>query len=123
LRKLDHAFVSLLKGEDSVTGEILPGFDGSSSGGLSRTDMVRLKSLVEATRVLVVDVMSKTPEIEEIGAESSDMETDDMELDEESTVVEGGTSMDVARVYAGTVVELGTLLPSDAVFDAVSGQS
>jgi len=37
LRKLDHAFVSLLRGEDSITGEVLPGFcDGGR--GFSRTD-------------------------------------------------------------------------------------
>lgn len=122
LRKLDHAFVSLLKGEDSVTGEILPGFD-NGNGGMSRTDMVRLKSLVEVTRVLVVEVMSKTPEVEEDGAEESEVDTDNMDLDGESTLVDGGRVMDVARVYAGTVVELGLLLPSDAVFDNVSGQS
>ena len=85
--------------------------------------MVRLKSLVEATRVLVVEVMSKVPEIEEDGAEESEVETDGMDLDEESTLVDGGNSMDIARVYAGTVVALGMLLPSDAGFDATPGQS
>lgn len=117
LRKLDHAFVSLLRGEDSVTGEILPGFvDGH--GGFSRTDMVRLKSLVEATRVLVVEVMSKTPESEESGVEESDAGTDiDVDMDAESTLVEGGDGMTIARVYAGTVEELGNLLPGDAIFD------
>lgn len=82
--------------------------------------MVRLKSLVEATRVLVVEVMSKPPEIEEDGAEGSEMEVDEVDLDEESTLVEGSNSMDVARVYAGTVIELGMLLPSDTVLDAAS---
>jgi hypothetical protein len=124
LRKLDYAFVSLLKGHDSITGEILPGF-GNGSGGLSRTDMVRLKSLVEATRVLVVEVMSKAPDVEEDETGESEMETDDMDLDVdgESTLLEAGHGMDVARVYAGTIVELGLVLPSDAVFDTVNGQS
>jgi hypothetical protein len=124
LRKLDHAFVSLLRGEDSITGEVLPGFS-NRSGGFSRTDMVRLKSLVEATRVLIVEVISKIPETEDDGIEESEVETDDMDFDGESTLVEGGNGMDVARVYAGTVVELGVLLPGDTAFDAgsASGQS
>jgi hypothetical protein len=127
LRKLDHAFVSLLRGEDSVTGEILPGFD-NVHGGLSRTDMVRLKSLVEATRVLVVEIMSKVPESEDNGVEQSEIETEvetdmDIDPDGESTLVEGGNDMEIARVYAGILVELGNLLPSDAILDAGSGQS
>ena len=116
LRKLDHAFVSLLRGKDSITGEILPGFS-NASGGFSRTDMVRLKSLVEATRVLVVDVTSKIPESVEDEIEESETETDEMDQDRESTMIEGGSGMEIARVYAGTVVELGLLLPSDTAFN------
>ncbi|KAG0652813.1 hypothetical protein D0Z07_0078 [Hyphodiscus hymeniophilus] len=124
LRKLDHAFVSLLRGEDSVTGEILPGFS-NGNGGFSRTDMVRLKSLVEATRVLVVEVMSKVPTGEHDEPEESELETDgEMDLDGASTVVESN-GMDAARVYAGTVVELGVLLPGNTAFDTgvTAGQS
>lgn len=121
LRKLDHAFVSLLRGEDSATGEILPGFS-NGHGGFSRTDMVRLKSLVEASRVLVVEVLSKARESQENGNEESEVETD-MDVDGESTLVDGGIDMDVARVYAGTVVELGNLLPSDVGFDTGSRSS
>lgn len=125
LKKLDHAFVSLLKGHDSITGEPLPGF-GNGNGGLSRTDMVRLKSLVEATRVLVVDVMSKAPDVDDedgIGETDTEMDVMDLDVDGESTLEEAGQGMDVARVYAGTIVELGLLLPSDAVFDTANGQS
>jgi hypothetical protein len=123
LRKLDHAFVSLLKGQDSATGEALPGF-GNGSGGLSRTDMVRLKSLAEATRVLVVEVMSKAPDAEEDGLGESEMETADMDLDvDEESTLEAGHGMDVARVYASTIVKLGFLLPSYAISDAANGQS
>lgn len=126
LRKLDHAFVSLLKGEDSVTGAILPGFSNQSHSGCSRTDMVRLKSLVEATLVLVVEVMSKAPETEEDGVEESEMEIEDemdLDIDGERALVEGGSRMDVARVYAATMVELGMLLPSDVAVDTASGSS
>ncbi|KAG9229563.1 hypothetical protein BJ875DRAFT_433367 [Amylocarpus encephaloides] len=103
LRKLDRVFTSLLKGEDSETGEFLPGFEGGRSRGMSRTDMVRVKSLVESTRVLVVEVMSKEPEDEGEdesepdgeGGESNGWMGDDEEME-----------MDVARVYEGTIVML-----------------
>lgn len=121
LRKLDHAFASLLKGEDSVTGEILPGFSGGMRAGMTKTDMVRCKSLVEQTRVLVVDVMGKEPILERDIDESS-AETD---VDMEST--EGGPEeekyeMDVAQVYEQTIVQLGGLLDGMA-FQALPSES
>ena len=86
--------------------------------------MVRLKSLVEVTRVLVVEVMSKVSDAEEDGLGEGEMGMDDMDpdVDEESTL-EAGHGMDVARVYASTIVELGFLLPGDAVSDTANGQS
>ncbi|PQE21082.1 meiotic recombination DMC1 protein [Rutstroemia sp. NJR-2017a WRK4] len=115
LRKLDHAFASLIKGEDIFTGAMLPGFQSGRRGGLSRTDMVRCQSLVESTRVLIVDVMSNEPEAgtereEETGAETTD--EDGMELDGEGAwdEDESGYEMDVARVYEHTIVQLGEVL-------------
>jgi len=122
LRKLDHAFSSLLRGEDSLSGEILPGFEGGRSRGMSRTDMVRIKSLVESTRVIIVDVMSKEIEVEESVAEESEMETDaetEMDWDQE----EGNHDMDVARVYEATIMQLGEMLSGGTAYDAGSGQS
>ncbi|TVY29644.1 hypothetical protein LHYA1_G000857 [Lachnellula hyalina] len=112
LRKLDHAFASLIKGEDSETGESLPGFEAGKRAGMSRTDMVRCKSLVESTRVLIVEVMSRDPEIEKDTPEQSDMETDAMSVDENDhgDGVEDEHDMDVARVYEGTIVQLGEIL-------------
>ncbi|KHJ34642.1 putative meiotic recombination protein dmc1 [Erysiphe necator] len=100
LKKMDHAFSSLLKAEDIVTGEALPGFSGSMNVGFSKTDMVRLKGLVEETRVLVVNLMGY------------------MELEEDKTDPQTETSMDsfencdmdVARVYEHTIVQLEKLL-------------
>lgn len=120
IRKLDHAFSSLLQGEDSVTGEILPGFSGGKKAGMSKTDMVRCKGLVEATRVLVVDVMGKGVEEDMIvdGTENeSGMET---ETDGESMAWdadgEDRWEMDVARVYELTLVQLGQLLDVGEAF-------
>jgi hypothetical protein len=118
LRKMDHAFSSLLKGEDSDTGEILPGFEGGMRGGMSKTDMVRCKGLVEGTRVLIVDVMSKEPGMEE-DADVSEAETnleDDTGIDADERKFE----MDVARVYEQTIMQLGERLDGNGGFGAVS---
>jgi hypothetical protein len=118
LRKLDHAFASLMQGEDSVTGEILPGFEGGMRAGLSKTDMVRIKGLVEATRVLVVDVMGEEPKLGK-DVDESDADTDvdtESAWDPENVTYE----MDVARVYEQTIVKLGELLEGTSGFQAVS---
>lgn len=121
LRKLDHTFASLLRGEDSETGEILPGFERGKRAGMSRTDMVRCKSLVEATRVLVVEVMSKEVEPERENSESG-VETDAMSVDRESTwdADEDAHEMDVARVYEATITQLGEMLENKTSYDASS---
>lgn len=127
MRKLDHCFASLLAGHDIETKEVLPGFENGLRAGMSRTDMVRCKSTVESTRVLIVDVMSKahgnteeqdvvdgggdqllTADESESGPEGPghrsrpvwEAETDDDEV----------LHMDVARVYENTLVQLGETL-------------
>ncbi|KAH7399971.1 hypothetical protein BKA64DRAFT_707655 [Cadophora sp. MPI-SDFR-AT-0126] len=115
IRKLDHAFSSLLKGEDSITGEILPGFSGGKRAGLTKTDMVRCKGLVDSARVLVVDVMAT--EIEDDTEDESGMET---ETEGESStwgdVGDGKWEMEIAKVYEMTIVELGALLDAGEAF-------
>lgn len=124
LGKLDHAFASLLKGEDNLTGEILPGFERGKRAGMSGTDMVRCKSLVEATRVLVVEVMSSGAEIDRDDEESG-MDTDMMSTDRESTwdADEDVYDMDVARVYEATITQLGGVLETRSGYDAGPGLS
>ncbi|KAI4852526.1 hypothetical protein E4T45_04676 [Aureobasidium sp. EXF-8846] len=119
LGKLDHAFASLIVGRDVATDEILPGFN--TGRGVSGTEKVRIKSLVERTRVCVVEVLNRgefdeddeyTPEPL---AEDTDMDgdlvlddddgpedinVDDMEDDED-------WHMQTSRVYDKTMVELG----------------
>ncbi|KAI1474422.1 hypothetical protein F4774DRAFT_400625 [Daldinia eschscholtzii] len=60
LKKLDHCFASLLIGRDIKSGDPLPGFQGNGRG-LTRTDMVRCKSLVDETRMIVAMIMSDEP--------------------------------------------------------------
>ncbi|KAK4119233.1 hypothetical protein N657DRAFT_684571 [Parathielavia appendiculata] len=118
LRKLDHCFASLLSGEDVETHEPLPGFENGPRAGMSRTDMVRCRSLVEQGRIVIVDVMSKAVDEEEGVQDDGNEEQEDESGhngprragkgfwdDEEEDLY-----MDVARVYENTLVKLGDAL-------------
>lgn len=129
LRKLDHVFASLLLGRDVETGEGLPGFGMEFGGrsGMSATDMVRCKSLVEATRILVVEVMSGFDgfeEEEERGDESDSNVATDTERDsmwnggEDEDAEDEGHDMDVARVYEKTLTQLGQVLGENTVLSS-----
>jgi len=114
LGKLDHCFASLLLGRDIATKEPLPGFEAGSNLGMSVTDKIRCKSIVEQTRLLIVEVMSR-PQVEELGDEEMDddrpvaIESDseglgDADDDDEDLY------MGVATVYENTLVQLGESL-------------
>ncbi|KAK0662069.1 hypothetical protein QBC41DRAFT_32141 [Cercophora samala] len=118
LSKLDHCFASLLCGRDFITSEPLPGFFTSSAliggSGMSRTDMVRLKSTVQQTRVLIVDVLDndddgETSRVEELDDQDGE-DGDDYDGDEWDDREKERMFMDVARVYENTLVKLGELL-------------
>ncbi|KAF2753116.1 hypothetical protein EJ05DRAFT_505308 [Pseudovirgaria hyperparasitica] len=113
LHKLDVAFASLLQGQDIDTGESLPGSEGGRT--VSDTQKVRLKGIVQRTRVAVVDVMSNG-EIEEDDQEAIDMSEDvydpsdaeNPDVDLDSIGAEHVSwEMETAKVYDRTVVELG----------------
>lgn len=57
LSKLDFAFSSLLTGHDATTGEFLSGFEPGRS--VSTTDKVRLKGIVDRTRLTMVRLLSR----------------------------------------------------------------
>ncbi|OIW29178.1 hypothetical protein CONLIGDRAFT_409487 [Coniochaeta ligniaria NRRL 30616] len=118
LRKLDHCFASLLLGRDIETREPLPGFEDGPHSGMSGTDKVRCRSLVEQTRILVVDVMSKEPpQVEEVDEEADYDTPMETESESEGAASRGGAygedddddglDMDVAKVYENTLVQLG----------------
>lgn len=130
LRKLDHAFASLLQGHDVETGELLPGCHGTKSG-MSSTDMVRCKSLVEGIRVQVVEIMTGERETEHHDpsatetSDRTDTETDTEGRSSDFTrfVEDAGDDsyeMDVARVFERTIVELGQSLTGGSAFNAAS---
>ena len=120
LHKLDHCFASLLSGEDIETHEALPGFENGPRAGMSRTDMVRCRSLVEQSRIIIVDVMTRRRNGED-GVQEEE-ETNDEEEEESGpdgpdrpgggawNEEEEDLYMDVARVYEHTLVKLGDTL-------------
>ncbi|KAK0644100.1 hypothetical protein B0T16DRAFT_430410 [Cercophora newfieldiana] len=137
LQKLDHCFASLLSGQDYETKEPLPGFENGLRAGMSRTDMVRCKSMVQQTRVVIIDVMSEEPEEEEEEQvaqqpaeeddDSDDGPTDWAKVDlsknsKKKTQLydddDDSMFMDMARVYEKTLVKLGeTLMDGGGVGD------
>ncbi|KAK5144616.1 hypothetical protein LTR04_001510 [Oleoguttula sp. CCFEE 6159] len=115
LSKLDHAFVSLLQGRDVDTGEPLPGFDRGRH--VSDTEKVRIKSLVERTRVCVVEVMKEgefDPADAEEPLDSADESMDDSEAYDGLAEV-GSWDMEIAKVYDRTIVELGDTLGGESI--------
>lgn len=112
LRRLDHCFASLLCGQDIDSKEYLPGFENGLRAGMTTTDMVRCRSLVEQTRVLTVEILSSADLEEE-----EEEEEDSTDIGEDSAAEELGWDideerlrMDAARIYENTVVQLGERL-------------
>jgi Subunit 11 of the general transcription factor TFIIH len=115
LRKLDFAFGSLIAGRDLDTNEALSGF--SLGRGVTMTEKVRIKSLVERTRVIVVHVINSNDEIgeEEEGEDEEQEDTEDegygdMEMDMDDREGDARWEMEVARVYDRTIVGLGGMM-------------
>ena len=92
LAKIDIAFASLLQGQNVENGEPLPGFE-TRRNIINATEKVRIRSLIERTRVVVTDKMGESGFV---AGEEEDMIND---FDDEY-------GMDVARVYDRTIVEL-----------------
>ena len=123
LAKLDHAFASLLQGKDVESGERLPGFDNRR--GVSGTEKVRIRSLIERTRRSVMENL-KSGELDDAYESDQEGETDQSEMDvdddlEGELILEGdgpyapgqeeeSWEMQIARVYDHTMVELGDSL-------------
>jgi hypothetical protein len=122
LSKLDEAFSSLLTGHDTVTGEPLPGFDNGRS--VSTTDKVRLKGIVDRTRLTVVRAMSGESVVGEGSDAGEPMETDTesgLPQYQDTVKFEGFNEPDdeeddeseehsIGSVYEKTIGELGDVL-------------
>lgn len=126
LSKLDYAFSSLLTGHDSSTGEHLPGFEAGRT--VFTTDKVRLKGIVDRTRLTVVRVVTgeRVTGDEDTG-EAMDTDTDDdQEIEtrrnQDTVVFEGfedneddeedeeWAERNVGSIYEKTIGELGDVL-------------
>ena len=121
LHKLDVAFYSLLNCANTGTGVMLPGY---GRGKLSTTEKVRMRGLVERTRLAVVEVAGKggsvdgidsvvQPSVDTEDEFTTNEETDDDIDDMEAMQVNGNHGrweMEIARVYEKTIVELGVSL-------------
>ena len=114
LERLDLALASLLQGRHIETGEPLPGFE--TGRRVTGTEKVRMKSIVERTRGIVADVMSKGGGDDDEGSRVEDvtdtetgdeMDVDDLGEDDEDEQHLSGIEMNIARVYDRTIVELG----------------
>ncbi|KNG51971.1 hypothetical protein TW65_00986 [Stemphylium lycopersici] len=129
--KLDYAFSSLLTGHDTATGDLLAGFEGGRR--VTTTDKVRLKGIVDRTRLAVARVTSGESVVgdEEDVGEAMDTDTEgegegegeaeaggrdgtvtfegfeDNTDDEED---DGWEERGVASVYEKTIGELGDVL-------------
>jgi Subunit 11 of the general transcription factor TFIIH len=122
LNKLDLAFASLLQGSHVETGEPLPGFAGGRA--VSGTEKVRIKSLVDQTRICVVNVFGAGDgtEVDNDLDDPGDVETEDEwdDMGDDNMTDIDKQEMGIARVYDRTVVELGDVLggtPIGIVFD------
>ncbi|KAF4973234.1 hypothetical protein FZEAL_9386 [Fusarium zealandicum] len=113
LRKLDHCFSSLLSGQDIETGDTLPGFENGLRGGMTTTEMIRCRSLVDQCRILMVEVMRDPAEDDEEDKDDDETDTDaDMDepgirgwgsVDDDEEMMQ---QMDAARVFKLSIVKL-----------------
>jgi hypothetical protein len=129
LSKLDYAFSSLLTGRDSSSGETLPGFNAGRS--VATTDKVRLKGIVDRTRLTVVRVLSGESVVGEEedtdGGEAMDTDTESNQkvansAHADTVVFEGFENNDdeaededweernMGSIYEKTIGELGDVL-------------
>lgn len=126
LSKLDYAFGSLLMGRDNATGEQLPGFENGRS--ITTTDKVRLKGIVDRTRLIVVRVMSRQSVNGEEDDDTEDKVTTADEEQDQTYIRRDGTfkfdgfdddsddedeeseEQSIGRIYETTISELGDVL-------------
>ncbi|KAL1963221.1 hypothetical protein VTN77DRAFT_8546 [Rasamsonia byssochlamydoides] len=118
LKKLDIIFASLLLGEDVESGAPLSGFEGQRQV-VSMTEKVRIKSIAETSRLVVVEARDRGDDETVKGDEDEDetdldgganddddddFGTEDRYLEEETP---GRWEMEAARIYERTIQILG----------------
>ncbi|ODM24172.1 hypothetical protein SI65_02120 [Aspergillus cristatus] len=138
LRKLDSVFASLLTGEDADSGAPLAGFE-TRRNIVSMTEKVRIKSIAEACRMVVMEVRERSDDDET--TEGDGDATGESEVDSEEEMVDvlgdvnanvnavdeyhetpGRWEMEAARVYERTIQLLGDELGRQGEFGDDIGQ-
>ncbi|TKA69880.1 hypothetical protein B0A55_08826 [Friedmanniomyces simplex] len=117
MEKIDRCFASLIQGRYIESGEALPGFEGRR--GVSGTEKVPIRSLVERSRVGVVEAF-KRGEFDEETPVDDRVSDEDMEgglvlEGEGSDADEDSWDMQLARVYDRTIQELGDTLEEPGI--------
>ena len=138
LRKLDSVFASLLLGEDVESGAPLPGFE-TRRNVVSMTEKVRIKSIAETCRMVVMEVRGRDEDEEEEdgdgsgdGGESDEEDEDMVDVlgngagaglsangngnEDEYRETPGRWEMEAARVYERTIQLLGDELGKQGEF-------
>ncbi|KAL3465139.1 hypothetical protein BJX64DRAFT_69151 [Aspergillus heterothallicus] len=108
LRKLDSFFASLILGEDAESGQPLSGFEGRRNI-VSMTEKVRVKSIAETARVVVVEAEDIRDLEEDVDGSDDDNDSEN-EMDVDGTGLgetPGKWKMETARVYEKTIQLLG----------------
>ncbi|OJJ83917.1 general transcription factor IIH subunit TFB6 family [Aspergillus glaucus CBS 516.65] len=142
LRKLDSVFASLLTGEDADSGTPLAGFE-TRRDIVSMTEKVRIKSIAEACRMVVMEVRERSDETTdgdgdatgESEVDSEDEEMEDVIGDANANATNGNINpideyhetpgrweMEAARVYERTIQLLGDELGRQGEFGDDIGQ-
>ena len=106
----------MFQGVNFETGEALPGFEGGRSKP-STTEKVRIRGVVEKTRVTVVEVAGKGGSITDADSAALTETDHTTDLDDASLMEglqregnDGRWEMEIARVYEKTIEELGMAL-------------
>jgi hypothetical protein len=119
-KKLDHAFASLITGRDRSSGDLLPGLEKGPGNGFSRTELIRLRSVVTDARLRVAEIMSSAANdaVEGESEVMSESEVGDgrmeIDIDEDYEEDDGTVEMGIAKTYEGTIVQLNLVLGDDA---------
>ena len=114
INKLDYAFSSLIDGRDIDSGEPLPGAEGTPRL-VNVTEKVRLKGIVEKTRLVVLEGKQEKPALDADSEDEDDTDTDNFENATGDFDQVRGDDLDrwdveSARVYERTIEHLGEVM-------------
>jgi len=99
LKKLDISFASLILGEDVETGVPLSGFE-SRRQVVSMTEKVRIKSIAEMGRLVIVEVKDRADDLYDEGEDEDEMDLDSPRIHRNLDEIDDDSDDDLAEVFA-----------------------